>query len=52
MVRSGLKWVEMERMWRGVLVTMLMGQYEHTLDAKGRINVPAKFRDELGESIF
>ena len=28
---------------------MLMGQYEHTLDIKGRMNMPAKFRDELGD---
>ena len=31
---------------------MLMGQYEHSIDPKNRINFPAKFRDQLGESFI
>ncbi|EPZ43899.1 division/cell wall cluster transcriptional repressor MraZ [Alicyclobacillus acidoterrestris] len=27
---------------------MFMGEFEHSLDAKGRLTVPVKFRDELG----
>lgn len=27
---------------------MLMGEYQHSIDAKSRIIVPSKFRDELG----
>lgn len=31
---------------------MLFGNYKHSIDKKGRVSVPAKFRDELGESFM
>lgn len=40
MVDSGKKWG----------IYMFMGEYHHSLDEKGRIIIPSKFRDELGSS--
>ena len=31
---------------------MFLGQYEHSLDKKGRIIMPAKFRENLGDSFI
>lgn len=34
-------------MKRSFIKTMLLGEYQHNLDSKGRVAVPAKFKDEL-----
>ena len=41
MVKSGAK-------WRKECLKMLMGEFQHNLDAKGRLFMPVKLREALG----
>lgn len=42
---SGKKWEIVGLSWR----RMFRGSFEHTVDAKGRVSVPAKFRELISE---
>ncbi len=33
-------------------LAMLIGEYQHNIDAKGRVIVPARFREDLGEHFY
>lgn len=36
----------------GEILEMLIGEFEHTLDTKGRISMPAKLKKDIGDSFI
>lgn len=47
MEESGKKWFTKKE-----VKNLLIGEYEHSIDTKGRIIMPAKLKDDIGEKFI
>ena len=47
--KCGAEW---QIVGKGGRSTVLMGEYRHNMDAKGRVTIPSKYREELGETFY
>lgn len=48
-MKSGEKWFLEPEKW---VTLMFFGEYNHNLDAKGRMSLPAKFREHLSDVFY
>ena len=52
MGRSGAPDIPGVRWLKGKVELMFLGRYEHSIDNKGRLTIPARFREQLAEGAY